>query len=335
MTYRTSRVAIGIAALVVGLASCSSGDGTDVRPSTTRADRPGTTTTRRPPAVVIETVTIRANGLIFDARSSGPVDGELVVLLHGFPQSSYEWRSQLLALGRAGFRAVAPDQRGYSTGARPTSDSEYTIDHMVDDTIAIADELGAQRFHVVGHDWGAGVAWAVAIAHPNRIASLSALSVPHPAAYAKATRDENGEQRSKQGYIGAFVAPGAAAALGADIEGFLRIAFGSAATDADVAEYAKVLGEPGALDAALAWYRANNLRGGLGDGAGAVTVPTLFVFGTADCCLGRDAADLTENYVTGPYQYEVLEGISHWLPEEAAESVNELLLQHVAKYPAN
>ena len=278
--------------------------------------------------------TIRANGLVFDARSAGPADGELALLLHGFPQTSHEWRSQLLHLGNAGFHAFAPDQRGYSPGARPVSDSEYTIDHMVDDTIAIADALGAERFHLVGHDWGAGVAWAVAIAHPDRVASLTVLSVPHPAAYVLASADPNGEQRSKQGYINAFVGPSAASTFGADIERFLRLAFGEVASDSDIAEYAKVLGEPGALDAALAWYRANDLRGGLSEAANAVEVPTLFVFGTADCCLGRDAADLTQDYVTGPYDYEVLEGASHWLPEAEAEQINSLLLAHVLMYPA-
>ena len=331
MRKRLNALVIFFGLFGVVLVGCSSQDAaTTKRTTTTRAI--STTTTPQESPVAIEQVSIRANGLTFHARSAGPKDGELVLLLHGFPQTSYEWRSQLLALGKAGFFAVAPDQRGYSPGARPSNDNQYTIDHMVDDTLAIADELGAKKFHLVGHDWGAGVAWATAIAHPERIASLAALSVPHPAAYAKATLDEQGEQRSKQGYIGAFTAPGAAASLGADLAGFLRVAFDSAVSDTDIAEYANVLGQPGALDAALAWYRANDLRAGLNAEARAVSVPTLFVFGTQDCCLGRDAADLTKNYVTGPFQYEILEGVSHWIPEAAPGPVNKLLVQHLAKY---
>ena len=334
MRNRWNALAVCFALFGVVLVGCSSQDSTGTKP-TTSTNSISTTTKAQALRVAIEQTSIRANGLTFNARSAGPKDGELVLLLHGFPQTSYEWRSQLLVLGKAGFYAVAPDQRGYSPGARPTNDSQYTIDHMVDDTIAIADELGAKRFHLVGHDWGAGVAWATAIAHSERIASMAVLSVPHPAAYAKASSDEQGEQRSKQGYIGVFTAPGAAVSLGADLDGFLRIAFGGAASDADIAEYASVLGEPGALDAALAWYRANDLRGGLSEAATAVSVPTLFVFRTQDCCLGRDAADLTKDYVTGPFQYEILEGVSHWIPEEATGPVNKLLVEHLAKYRQN
>lgn len=336
MAARSSRryVSAALVAVSVVAAGCSSASSSS-RAVATTSTAPATSTSSAPAPVTMTSTTIRANGLVFDARSAGPADGELALLLHGFPQTSYEWRSQLMHLGKAGFHAVAPDQRGYSSGARPTSDSEYTIDKMVADTVAIADELGAKRFHLVGHDWGAGVAWAVAIAHPDRVASLSVLSVPHPAAYALASQDPNGEQRSKQGYISAFVTPGAAAAFGADIQGFLRIAFAGSVSEADVVEYANVLGEPGALDAALAWYRANNLRGGLSDASATVTVPTLFAYGTSDCCLGRDAADLTKNYVKGPYQYEVLDGVSHWLPEAEPEKINALLLAHLTKYPAS
>ncbi len=335
MVRHGSRIWIAAALVALGVvaAGCSSSSSSSLAAVTT-SSVPTTSTTSAPAPVTLTSTTIDANGLVFDARAAGPADGELALLLHGFPQTSYEWRSQLMHLGKAGFHAVAPDQRGYSSGARPKGDSEYTIANMVADTVAIADELGAKRFHLVGHDWGAGVAWAVAIAHPDRVASLSVLSVPHPAAYALASQDPNGEQRSKQGYISAFVSPGAAATFGADIQGFLRVAFGGAVDESDVAEYAKVLGKPGALDAALAWYRANDLRGGLGDAAAPVATPTLFVYGTGDCCLGRDAADLTENYVTGPYQYEVLDGVSHWLPEVEPDKINALLLAHIQKFPA-
>ena len=305
MTFLRARlIAIGLLSIAVGVSGCA---------STKRQSAPSTTPSTTPGRIT--NTTIRANGLTFNARTAGPADGQLVILLHGFPQTSYEWRKQMPVLARAGYHVVAPDQRGYSPGARPTADADYTMDHMVADTIAIADRFHARKFHLVGHDWGAGVAWATAIEHPDRLRSLTAVSVPHPAAYAKASENPAGEQSRKKGYINTFAAPGAAAGLAS--EGFLRAAFGTTATDADIAEYMKVLGTTEAMNAALAWYRANDLRTGLGTGAPKVKVPTLFVYGTADCCLGRDAADLTKNYVDAPYNYEVLDGVTHWIPEAA------------------
>ncbi len=303
-----------LVALCVVLAACSSGRSATARPASTPTTAPG----------LITNTKIRANGLTFNARTAGPADGQLVILLHGFPQSSYEWRKQMPVLARAGYHVVAPDQRGYSPGARPTTDNRYTMDHMVADTIGIADHFRAKTFNLVGHDWGAAVAWATAIAHPNRLRSLTAVSVPHPAAYAKASENPAGEQSQKKGYINTFAAPGAAAGLVS--EGFFRAAFGAAATDADIAEYMKVLGTTEAMNAALAWYRANDLRTSLGTDAPKVKVPTLFVYGTADCCLGRDAADLTKNYVDAPYNYEVLDGVSHWIPEAANVDLATMLL---------
>lgn len=310
------------------MTACSTGSGDDERSGSRddKAPRPV------PTPVEIESLSIDANGFVFDALAAGPTDGDLVLLLHGFPQTSYEWRAQLLALGRAGYRAVAPDQRGYSAGARPEGDDQYAMSELVDDVMAIADELGADEFHLVGHDWGAAVAWVGAITEPDRVVSLAAVSVPHPGAYSEATANPDGEQRSKQGYIETFVRPGAAAALTADVESFLAAALGDVGTDDAIAEYAAVLGSPEAMDSALAWYRANDLRDGVDAAAPAVTVPTLFVFGTDDCCLGRDAADLTERYVTGPYRYEVLDGVSHWIPEETPERLSELLVDHVSRH---
>ncbi len=128
---------------------------------------------------------VDAGGFTFDVRIAGPDDGEVVILLHGFPQTSYEWRHQLRALGEAGFRAVAPDQRGYSPGARPPRIEDYALPLLVGDVIGVADALGADRFHVVGHDWGAVVAWALAIAAQDRVITANPVSVPHPDAFAR------------------------------------------------------------------------------------------------------------------------------------------------------
>ena len=123
-----------------------------------------------------------SQGWTFDVRDSGPLDGPVVVALHGFPQTSGSWSAVTPLLTDAGYRVLAPDQRGYSPRARPTAVDDYTMDHLCADVLALADAAGADRFHVLGHDWGAAVAWALAADRPDRLASLTAVSVPHPAA---------------------------------------------------------------------------------------------------------------------------------------------------------
>ena len=137
----------------------------------------------------------------FPARSAGPSDGPLVLLLHGFPESSWEWHHQIDALASAGYRAVAPEQRGYSPAARPEPIEDYSIDRLVGDVIGMADNLGASTFHLVGHDWGAIVAWHVAAAHPQRLETLTVVSVPHPTAWAAAFADPSSDQPQRSAYM--------------------------------------------------------------------------------------------------------------------------------------
>ncbi len=204
----------------------------------------------------LETVAIDANGLTFTARAAGPPDGRPVLLLHGFPQTSLCFAHEVAALGAAGYRAVAPDQRGYSAGARPAEVGAYTADHLVSDVASIADALGMGAFDLVGHDWGGMVAWLTAAAHPRRVRTLTS---------------------------------------------------------------------------ALHWYRANHL-----EAPGPVVtigMPTLYVWSTGDAALGREAAEATAGCVDGPYRFEVLEGISHWVPDEAPAQLHDLLTEHLAAHP--
>ena len=134
----------------------------------------------------LEHLEIPVGRFTFDARAAGPAEGDPVLLLHGFPESSHEWRAQLRALGGAGYRAIAPDQRGYSPRARPIGVDNYRAEHLVADVISMADAIGVDRFHLVGHDWGAAVAWHVAGRHPERLRTLTPVSVPHPKAFADA-----------------------------------------------------------------------------------------------------------------------------------------------------
>jgi pimeloyl-ACP methyl ester carboxylesterase len=275
-----------------------------------------------------ERVEIPVGQFVFDARAAGPADGELVLLLHGFPQTSWEWRSQLSALGKAGYRAVAPDQRGYSAGARPEGIEHYKVQHLVADVLAIADWLGGHQFHLVGHDWGAAVAWAVGGTHQERLRTLNIVSVPHPKAFAGALANSQ-EQRDQSSYIQLFREEGKAEeVLGGEDFATLRMMLNSAGSEEDTEEYMKVLGDEGCLTAALSWYRA--MQPGLVGDIGPITTPTMFVWSTNDIALGREGAEATGQYVEGQYRFEVLDGVSHWIPEQAADDLNRLLLDHLA-----
>ncbi len=266
--------------------------------------------------------TIRIGELVFDALVDGPVDGEVVLLLHGFPQSSAIWLPQIEALAAAGYRAVAFDQRGYSPGARPDAVEEYRIDRLVADALAVG---GERPFHLVGHDWGAGVGWHLAAKHPERIRTLTALSVPHPLAFAAALVSPTSDQRSQSSYIAFFRQTGLAeeALLAGGLAAMLR----ASAYPGDVDAVVQAMSEPGALSAALNWYRALDLS--VLRGVGSVVVPTLYVWSTGDVALSREGAEATAGHVVGPYRFEVLTGVSHWIPEEVPDTLTRLLLEHL------
>jgi pimeloyl-ACP methyl ester carboxylesterase len=284
--------------------------------------------------VEIERLEIEANGLTFSARAAGPSDGRLVILLHGFPQTSWSWRHVLPALGEAGYRAVAFDQRGYSPGARPPEVSDYRIGHLVDDVLAVADTLGAGAsgggtFDLVGHDWGGMVAWTVAGRHPERLRSVTVASTPHPDALTSVIVAGQDDQADRMSYIAFFQRPDEPERqlLGEDGSGSgLRDLFATTGLEAEATdEYVSVLAVPGALTAALNWYRAMDAIEPLGP----VTVPTLYVWSSGDPALGRAAAEATADWVTGPYQFCALEDVSHWVPEEASGALDRLLLAHL------
>jgi pimeloyl-ACP methyl ester carboxylesterase len=273
-----------------------------------------------------ESLQVRARGLVFDARAAGPATGELVVLLHGFPQTSACWTPVLEALAAAGYRAVAPDQRGYSPKARPTAVRAYRIPELVADVVGIADRLGAARIHLVGHDWGGMVAWNLAGRHSERVATLTAVSTPHPMALARAM--VGSAQPLRSAYVPFFQTPRLPELLlGARRQWGLRQLLAGSGLDLEWTEtYARALAGPGALSAALAWYRAAtpvSLR------TPRVGVPTLYVWGSRDPALGATAATTTARWVTGAYRFEVLPGAGHWLPEHHAQELGRLLLEHL------
>jgi len=266
----------------------------------------------------------RSEGWTFDVVDTGPADGPAVVALHGFPQTSSAWSSVLPVLTDAGYRVLVPDQRGYSPGARPRSVAAYTMDHLCADVLALADAAGLERFHVLGHDWGAAVAWALAGLHPDRVLTLTAVSVPHPAAFLRALA---GTQVLRSWYMGLFQLPAVPELLvrvggGAAARALLR------AIDApNPGEALRLLSDPRTATGALNWYRA--LRSPTDVRVGTITVPTLYIWSDRDPALGRRAALATERYVRAPYRFVVLAGASHWIPEEHPAELAELLIDHL------
>lgn len=282
-------------------------------------------------------VEIAVGELVFDAETAGPENAPLVLLLHGYPQTLQTWAHQVPALGDAGFRAVAPNQRGYSPGARPDAVEAYHVDYLVADILGMADALGHEKFHLVGHDWGGAVSWLVAATAPERLMSLSVLSRPHPFAFRRALK-ETEDQPHRSRHHKAFQNPETENLLLED--GARRLRRGLA--DNHVGEqaieaYLGVLGEKPALTAALNWYRA--ALGDLSRGPsvptehlGAISVPTLYIWGDDDASVGPDAANWTGDFVEAPYKLETLKGIGHFSTDQAPEAVSDLLLGHIEQY---
>ncbi|MDG4756577.1 alpha/beta fold hydrolase [Micromonospora sp. WMMD710] len=267
---------------------------------------------------------VDARGLMFEVRAGGPPDGEAVLLLHGFPQHSGEWDDVVPALHAAGLRTYALDQRGYSPDARPAAVDAYRIPELVADVVAVLDALGLDAVHLVGHDWGAVVAWAVAAAHPERVRTLTAVSVPHPAAMAHALATDT-EQKARSSYMALFRKLGTAErVLLAFHAAALCKMLGSVGDASRVARYADPMREPGALTAALNWYRAMS-RSDLA-GVGPVEVPTTYVWSDRDVAIGRTAAEACAANVTGDYRFVALPGVSHWIPDTAPGPLAEAIL---------
>lgn len=275
-------------------------------------------------------------GLVFTADVAGPAGGDLVLLLHGFPESRHSWREALPELAKAGYRAVAPDQRGYSPGARPDPAdlSNYSFDKLVQDAIDLADAVGAmggaagKRFHLVGHDWGGQVSWGVAEAHPGRLASLTILSRPHPLSFRRALK-EDADQKHRSRHHGKFLEADTADKLLADNAKAMREGlFGQSRESA--AKHLSILGGRPAMEAALAWYRSNK---GLSGDFSPTKVPTLYIWGDADATVGAHAARGTADFVSASFAMEILPGVGHFVMDQAASRSTELMLAHFRKHP--
>jgi pimeloyl-ACP methyl ester carboxylesterase len=263
---------------------------------------------------------VQGDGVGLDVLDEG--EGRPVLLVHGFPDSSHLWRGQVGALTAAGLRAIVPDMRGFGASDKPDAVEAYRLTRAVADLVAVLDALGVDRAGVVGHDWGAAVAWLLAALHPDRVERLVAMSVGHPAARARSVED-----REKAWYQLLFQFEGVAEELLARDDWALFREW--LRDDGDVERYVADLGRPGALTAGLNWYRANLHPARELEARPAVpkvAAPTLGMWSTGDNYLREPPMLRSADHVTGGWRYERIEGASHWMQLDATEQVNVLLL---------
>lgn len=277
--------------------------------------------------MTIEQAQMKAGDYTYDVRRAGDGD-DLVILLHGFPETSHMWLPLLEHLAANGYTALAPDLLGYSPGARPPEAAHYSHASMATDILAMADALGKDRFHLVGHDHGAGLGWYMAGAHADRVISWTALSVPHVDAFGNAIAN-NAEQRQRSGYMLFFRQVGTAEeVLSANDFAALRDIW-SASSPEQVEEYVRVLSQPGAMTGALNWY-----RGGLTPDrkpVGKISVPTVLIWGNQDSAIGRPGVTATPPLMDGPYRLVELD-VGHWLIQEAEADILRETLAHIEQY---
>ena len=277
---------------------------------------------------------IQANGLRFRVLADGPPDGELFVLLHGFPEGAESWSRQIAVIAGSGALAIAPDMRGYGKSDAPSTVEDYRLDALVEDTAQIMKAFGRDRAHVAGHDWGAMVAWYFAAAHPDMTHTLTVLSVGHPAALGEAVTTD-ADQKTRSEYVRLFLMEGKAESVLAD-DDFrrLRAMFGGKLPNSVVDSYVRSLSRPGRLTAGLNYYRANlsgeswwaGLRADL-----KITTPTTLLWGDQDPALGRQQAEKSAEHVDADFRLDVLEGAGHWLQFERPAEVGTSLTQVLSK----
>ena len=264
---------------------------------------------------------VETNGITLEVTVEG--EGDAVLLLHGWPDSARLWRRQIPALVDAGYRVVAPDLRGFGDSDKPEGVENYFVLNATEDLKGLLDHLDIERAHVVGHDWGSATAWVFASLYQDRVASLTALSVGHPAAFQSA----GFEQYMRSWYMFMFQFEGVAEEwLQRNDWEFLRLGFGDAE---EVQEKVELLSRPGALTASLNWYRANiPPQSWVSDPPElpSVSAPTLAIWSSGDIALGEDQMLGSQKYVSGPWRYERIDNVGHWIPTESPDRLNELLL---------
>lgn len=273
---------------------------------------------------------LAVNGVTLHVVGAGPVDGPLVVLLHGFPEFWYGWRGQIGALAEAGYHVMAPDGRGYNLSDKPREVAAYRMEALCADVLGLLNARGRERALIVGHDWGAAVAWSFALRHPQRVERLVILNVPHPAVFGEALRSSR-EQRRKSWYMFFFQLPllpelllkaGGCGLMKASLRASSRPGTFS---EADLERYREAWSRPGAVKSMLNWYRAMFRFRGTRMKSAPVRPPTLILWGADDHFLGAEMAEASVRQCEDA-RLELLPGVSHWIQHEARERVNAELL---------
>ena len=266
----------------------------------------------------------RHDGLTFAVRDEGPLDGDPVVLLHGFPERATSWRKVAPLLHPHGLRTYAPDQRGYSRDARPPRRRDYRLGRLVGDVTRLAETIGSP-VHLVGHDWGSVVAWRVAAERPELVRTLTAVSVPHPGAFLRS--ELTPRQALLSWYLLAFQVPRLPERLLSRqvSDGYLRR---GGMTAEEIDRFRSDIVEDGALRGGLMWYRAMFLEDPR-QMSGPVRVPTTLVWSDGDAYVGRAGVDRTPAYVEADYRLVELPGVSHWIPTQAPEALAAAVLDRI------
>jgi pimeloyl-ACP methyl ester carboxylesterase len=283
---------------------------------------------------------VPANGLDFEVLEAGEGD-RLALCLHGFPEHALSWRAQIPVLVELGYRVWAPNQRGYGNTSRPLEVEAYAIENLMDDVAALIDASGARSVTLIGHDWGAAVAWFFALRRLRPLERLVIMNVPHPAVFSKRLRD-SWRQRARSWYMGFFQLPALPEwLLGLDGARAIGRAFTASACQPErftpdiLAIYREQAAKPGALTAMLNWYRAAARGGMLRQvklGFPTIDVPTLMLWGEEDVALGKETTYGTDRYVTN-LRLHYLPGASHWVQQDAPERVNEELVRFLGNGP--
>lgn len=269
------------------------------------------------------------NGVVLHYAEAGPQDGPPVILLHGFPEFWAGWRHQIGALAAAGFRVIAPDQRGYNLSDKPKGVAAYDLDRLVGDVIGLADYFGIARIKLIGHDWGASVAWWLATTRPERLERMAVLNAPHPAIWRKAMR-EDAEQKKKSRYVQMFRLPWLPEAL-MRARGWRGLSDGLVASsrpgtfsDDDFADYRLAWSRPRALTAMVNWYRAL-LKKPMPGSLLRIKMPVLVIWGLDDK-FGAVSGVEASLALCDDARRLFIEGATHWVQHEEAERVNAALV---------
>jgi pimeloyl-ACP methyl ester carboxylesterase len=277
--------------------------------------------------MTIQLETISTNGIHLHTALAGPEDGPPVITLHGFPEAWFGWEYQIQSLAAAGFRVISPDQRGYNLSDKPEGVNNYRVENLVHDILGLADSLGLDQFHLAGHDWGAMVAWNLALKSPDRVKRLAIANVPHPAVFSDYLRTHPA-QMLKSWYAAFFQIPRLPEIFSrAGNWRFLIQAMPDYWSEEERDRYRKAWSQPGAIRAMINWYRAAFQLPSANPSSRVVEPPTLIIWGKKDPHLSHQMAPLSLEYCRSG-ELVMIEDATHWVQHDQPETVSKLLIDH-------